>query len=140
MRFKQQRGSSIPEVNLVPMIDVMMSVLIFFIITSMTLTGQNLGNINLPNSSIKGESSQNKENPKTLIVGLNNQGKILMANQTITEPKLITKITEFLSKNPSGQVIIKADKELSYQQISSFLKKMGTVSDRSVFLAIDEKK
>ncbi|MEA5509768.1 biopolymer transporter ExbD [Crocosphaera sp. UHCC 0190] len=140
MRFKQQRGSSIPEVNLVPMIDVMMSVLIFFIITSITLTGQNLGNINLPNSSIKGESSQNKENPKTLIVGLNNQGKILMANQTFTEPELITKIEDFLSKNPSGQVIIKADKKLSYQQISIFLKKIGTVSDRSVFLAIDDKK
>ena len=39
MKFKrQQRSSQMPELNLVPMIDLIMTVLTFFIVVSMTLT------------------------------------------------------------------------------------------------------
>ncbi|MEM6424137.1 MAG: biopolymer transporter ExbD, partial [Cyanobacteria bacterium P01_D01_bin.128] len=43
MRSRKQRPASrVPEVNLVPMMDVLMTVLTFFIIISMSLTGQQL--------------------------------------------------------------------------------------------------
>ena len=68
MRFKhQQSHSQLPEVNLVPLLDVLMSVLTFFIITSMTLTGRNIANVNLPGTGT-GYEEKKEENP--LVIGL----------------------------------------------------------------------
>ncbi|MDJ0598583.1 MAG: biopolymer transporter ExbD [Crocosphaera sp.] len=140
MKFKQQRSSSVPEVNLVPMIDVLMSVLLFFIITSMTLTNQILNNINLP--GIQGDSQPEKQqnNQPSLIIGLDKDKKLFIGEQMVDEDKMLQNVSEFLDKNPSGEVIIKADQELSYQDISQFLNKLSKISDQQVFLAIDKEK
>ncbi|MEM8779695.1 MAG: biopolymer transporter ExbD, partial [Cyanobacteria bacterium P01_G01_bin.49] len=98
MQFKQKKVSTTPEVNLVPMIDVLMSVLIFFIITSMTLTNQNLGNINLPNGEVNNQSKKNQENSNHIIVGLDKKGTIFIENKFVNDTKLIEEIKEFLSK------------------------------------------
>lgn len=134
MRFKSKRkGSSVPEVNLVPMMDVLMSVLTFFIITSMTLTSQRLGNISLPGAEA-GVSEQ--KTPKQLVVGLNKQGNILLDNKTTTRVQLAIKMRSFLKENPQGAVILKADRDLTYQDVMQLLKEMGDVGGDRVSLSI----
>lgn len=138
MKFKQQRTSSVPEVNLVPMIDVLMSVLLFFIITSMTLTRQILGNINVPGIQKSSQTEKQKNNQPMLVIGLDKDKTLFIREQRVTEETMLESISEFLDKNPSGEVIIKADQELSYQDISQLLNKLSKVSDKQVFLAIDK--
>lgn len=138
MQFKSKRSSTIPEVNLVPMIDVLMSVLIFFIIMSMTLMNQSFRNILLPSGEVNDETSnRNQDALKTLIIGLDKKGNTLIEDQIIDDNQLVEKTQQFLTRNPSGQIIIKADQTLSYQEISQFLNKMGKISNRQVFLAIE---
>ncbi|MGK7957026.1 MAG: ExbD/TolR family protein [Crocosphaera sp.] len=138
MKFKQQRTSSVPEVNLVPMIDVLMSVLLFFIITSMTLTTQILSNINIPGIQESSQTEKQENNQPMLIIGLDKDKTLFIREQRVTEETMLESISEFLDKNPSGEVIIKADQELSYQDISQLLNKLSKVSDKQVFLAIDK--
>lgn len=137
MQFKHNQKSSIPEVNLVPMIDVLMSVLIFFIITAMTLTTQSLGNINLPSSQENTLSTDSEKTAQSLIIGLDKNQLTFIDNQPVDDTKLINKIENFLTQNPSGQIILKADKDLSYQEISQFLNKLSKVSSQPIFLAIE---
>jgi biopolymer transport protein ExbD len=135
MRFKnQQRGSSIPEVNLVPMMDVMMSVLTFFIITSMTLTGQRLTNVNLPGAGAGG-SEQEAQEP--LVVGLNRQREILLDNKAVNETQLAEKMQAYLAQNPEGSMVLKADRELPYEEVEKVLKQMGKIGGSRVSLAIE---
>ena len=133
MRFRRQLNSS-PEVNLVPMMDVLMSVLTFFIITSMTLTGQRLGNITLPGAG--GAVETDETDP--LIVGLTKSGEILIADQTLTEAELTEQMQSYLSANPSGTIIVKADRELVYQEVSQLLQKMAQIGGERVSLAIEK--
>ena len=134
MRFKsRQKASSVPEVNLVPMMDVLMSVLTFFIITSMTLTSQRLGNISLPGAEA-GVSEQKA--PKQLVVGLNKQGQILLDNKTTTRVQLAIEMRSFLKENPQGAVVLKADRDLTYQDVMQLLKEMGDVGGDRVSLSI----
>jgi biopolymer transport protein ExbD len=60
MRFKsQQKSSQMPDVNLVPMMDVIMTILTFFIIVSMTLTAeQGAVNVTLPSTGGAGVSKR----------------------------------------------------------------------------------
>lgn len=140
MRFKSQRSpDSIPEVNLVPMMDVLMTVLTFFIIMSLTFTGQRLSSITLPQANQIGEDKSKQTLENSLIIGLSKEGKIVINNKTVSEAELRRQMQSYLSENPTGIILIKADRNLSYQQVSQLLKKMGKVGGDKVFLALDQK-
>ncbi|NET58246.1 MAG: biopolymer transporter ExbD [Symploca sp. SIO2E6] len=133
MRFKKQQGSSVPEVNLIPLLDVLMSVLTFFIIASMSLTSQKLAGISLPGA---GSGVSEQQTPEQLVVGLDKQGKLLLKGETITNADLAKEMSSFLAKNPQGAVILKADKELPYQEVVKVLKEMGKLGGNRVSLSI----
>jgi biopolymer transport protein ExbD len=137
MRFKnRQQGSSVPEVNLVPMMDVLMSVLTFFIITSMTLTGQRLAGINLPDA----EAGVSKpEEQETLVVGLNQEREILIKNEVVDFNQLAEEMRSHLVENPEGVVVLKADRELPYEEVIKLLKQMGEIGGEQVSLAIERR-
>ncbi len=141
MRFRnQQRTASVPEVNLVPMMDVMMSVLTFFIITSMSMTGQRLVNVNLPGltGATTGESEQAaKKANEPLVIGLNRQGEILLDNRVVNQSQLSEKIVSYLTENPEGVVTLKADRELPYEEVVKLLKEMSTIGGGRVSLAVE---
>lgn len=137
MRFKhQQRHSSVPEVNLVPMMDVLMTVLTFFILISMSLTGQRLAFVNLPGA---GAGVNEKEPVKPFEVGLNRQGEILLDGKAASEAQLAEKMQSYLAQNPDGSIVLKADRELPYEQVEKLLKQMSKIGGVSVSLAIERK-
>src|SRR5689334_5081517 len=106
MRFKsQQKGSTMPEVNLVPMMDVIMTILTFFIIVSMTLTNYQGVDVALP-SADRGTSKERPKDP--LIVGVNRQGQMLLNNVTVNDTQLAQQIVTYFQQNPSGTVVLKA--------------------------------
>ncbi|HEY9833002.1 MAG TPA: biopolymer transporter ExbD [Stenomitos sp.] len=139
MRFKnQQRDSSMPEVNLVPMMDVLMTVLTFFIITSMTLTGQRTAFLNLPGVGT-GVSEQTAPEPEPFEVGLNQQGEILLEGKTISDAQLAETMQSYLAQNPQGSVVLKADRKLPYDKVEKLLKQMSKIGGSNVSLAIEQK-
>ncbi len=134
MRNRRNQHSSMPEVNLVPMMDVLMTILTFFIIVAMTLTSQQSVTVTLP--SAKPDKTENKE-PEPLVVGLNTQGQILVENKPITEFQLSQQMQDYLNKNPKGAVMLKADKKVSYEQVAKLLGAMRDVGGERVSLAIE---
>lgn len=133
--FRDRRNASeMPEVNLVPMMDVLMTILTFFIIISMTLTGQQAGDIRLP----KSEAGINRDlPPKPLVVALNDQKQTRIHNQIVNPDQLAEQIVAYLSSNPEGTVLLKADKSLSYDDVLTVLSVIRDVGGDKVSLAID---
>ena len=135
MRFKSDSNSSeMPELNLVPMMDVLMTILTFFIIISMTLTTQQGVDVTLP-SADAGVSEQ--KTPDPLIVGLNQQGQLSLGSQTVTKDQLAQQMVNYLNNNPQGAVILKADSELPYKNVVKLLGTMREIGGDRVSLAID---
>jgi biopolymer transport protein ExbD len=136
MRFKsQQKASQMPEVNLVPMMDVLMTVLTFFIIISMTLTTrQNAVNVTLPSAN-KGLSEQ--KTPDPLIVTLDRQKQLFLGKQQVTEAQLAGPMKAYLQKHPNGAVVLNADRKLPYEEVVQVLGKMRDIGGDRVSLAIE---
>ena len=133
-RFRASK-SQMPEINLVPMMDVLMTVLTFFIIISMTLTAQQQSvNINLPSTNA---GANTVKTPDPLVVGLTNQGTLEVANNPVTDAQLSQQMQAYLQKNPNGAVVLQADKKLPYEQVVQVLGKMRDVGGDRVSLAID---
>lgn len=140
MRSRRRRPSSqIPEVNLVPMMDVLMTVLTFFIIISMSLTGQQLLGVNLP-QSVEGATPQTDPEAipvETLIVGLDGDGTILLEDETVTFMQLTRRLQTYFASNPEGKVILKADRQLSYREVAQFLTQLRDIGGNRVSLAVE---
>jgi biopolymer transport protein ExbD len=135
MKFRaQQRSSSMPEVNLIPMMDVIMTILTFFIIVSMTLTNFQSIDILLPRTQ-SGVNQQ--EPPEPLIIGLNQQGQILFEGNSIRGDRLSQQIVTYLQQNPEGVVVLTADQQAPYQEVIQLLGTLKQLGGERVSLAIE---
>ena len=140
MRSKRhQQNSQIPEVNLVPMMDVLMTVLTFFIIISMTLTGQQIVNVRLPRevAGADEEVSEAVTQIEALVVGLDKDGSLVLDNETITFNQLAQRTRVYFTENPQGKLIVKADRHLSYSEVSTLLTDLREIGGNRVSLAVE---
>lgn len=138
MNFQSRnKGSSVPEVNLVPMMDVLMSVLTFFIITSMTMTGQKVGDVKIPETEDLGASLVEDTSIQQLVIGLDQNKQIWLQGEVVDEEGLAEGMTTYLAENGEGIVVLKADRELDYQDITLFLENISKIGGDRVALAVD---
>lgn len=129
--------SQIPEVNLVPMMDVLMTVLVFFVIISMTLTGQQLLGVRLPQSVTGADRDEENTILESLVVGLDSDGNILLEDRTVSFSELTQRIRIYFAENPEGKLVIKADRTLPYSEVSAFLTELRAIGGNRVSLAVE---
>lgn len=131
----RRRNTTMPEVNLVPMMDVVMTILTFFIIVSMTLTnGKTVKDVSLP-SAQQGASADDA--PDSMVVGLNRQGQTIIDDQPVGEAQMAEKVVAYLKKNPKGSVVIKADKSLTYDKVIKAIGVLRDIGGDRVSLAVE---
>jgi biopolymer transport protein TolR len=108
---------SIAEINVVPYIDVMLVLLVIFMATTPLIT-QGV-EVDLPVASAKALSS---DTPMPVVVSINSQGEVFL-NIAATPKKPITadivqaEVAAALSLNPKRQVLVRADKDVSYSLV-----------------------
>jgi biopolymer transport protein ExbD len=135
MKNRRQQGSQMPDLNLVPLMDVIMTILIYFIIVSMTLTNFQGVNVQLPG---RGGSASNSSIPTDpLVVGLNLQGQILIKNAVVSPEELDQAVTQYLSEKPKGVVILKADQAVPYAGVVKLLSALQRLGGDRVSLAVE---
>ncbi|TVQ14051.1 MAG: biopolymer transporter ExbD [Leptolyngbya sp. DLM2.Bin27] len=141
MRSRRRRSadSQMPEVNLIPMMDVLMTVLTFFVIISMGMTGQQLLNVRLP-ASVPGDGAV--EEPQVtqadaLVVGLDRDGNLILDNQPTNFNQLSQQVRTYFAQNPNGRLVLKADRTLAYREVSGLLTDLRAIGGNRVSLAVE---
>ncbi|MGP1387910.1 MAG: ExbD/TolR family protein [Thainema sp.] len=139
MQFKSQRQQSRSlTVNLVPMMDVLMTVLTFFIIISMTLTGQRIAGVSLPQVE---EGAQSRDGDEvienSLIIGVDASGQLILEQAPISQEEALKAAQTYLNENPDGYVVLKADRQLPYKEVVNLLNWLQEVGGAKVLLAVD---
>lgn len=139
MRTRRRPQSRIPEVNLVPMMDVLMTVLIFFVIISMGLTGVQLNGVTLP-KSVEGAdeaitAQQNEAKP--FPIGLTADKQLVLDGEPTSLQALAPAIKTYFKENPDGSIMLKADRTLPYEDIASLLGELRAIGGQSVSLAVE---
>ncbi|WP_204103634.1 MULTISPECIES: biopolymer transporter ExbD [Spirulina sp. CCY15215] len=136
MQFnRQKKRTTLPEVNLIPTIDVVMCVLTFFLIISLTLKGQQTSNLELPTVGTR-TTGNVKIKEEILSFSLNRQGSLFWRDRLLSEAEMTETVQTFLLANPDGKIILEADRQLPYQKISQLLQKLGEIGGDRVSLAI----
>ena len=113
-----QLGSSkgpIADMNVTPLVDVMLVLLVVFIVTAPLLTPQAL-NINLPTTKAVSSSDSSKQNQ----LAIDSFGKLQLNSQSISEAELTTRLKE-LAVNPKAQLQIAADQQVPYGRVADIM-------------------
>lgn len=111
IRVRRRHTSIKSDVNLTPLIDVMMSLLAIFMITAPLLT------TGIPLDLPKGDGKAVDSPEKTLDISVDKKGKIYVANQEIKLEKLTDKITALVAENPKIQIMISGDTKADYGRV-----------------------
>lgn len=117
MSLLQQKRRKRPELNLVPLIDVLV-MLIFFAFVTMQFKSAATLNITLP----KVETAGKNEFKGTVTIGIDKEGTISFNGQVATEEELVELLERVKSIDRDIPVLIKADE-------TTQLKKLAFVMD-----------
>lgn len=139
MRTRRRRPSRIPEVNLVPMMDVLMTVLIFFVIISMGLTGVQINGVTLPRSVSNTDEriTDNTDETKPFVIGLTAQKELILDGEVVQLRNLSPRLKAYFQENPNGSIMLKADRTLPYDDIATLLDELRGIGGRQVSLAVE---
>lgn len=95
-----------PRVEVIPMIDIMMFLLIFFVVISLKMIAGTGVDMNLPGSKTTEEIKE-----ATITVGVKKDNQFIVNGQTVSSSELTTKLMD-LKKNRKVAVIIAGDKDV----------------------------
>lgn len=119
------------EINVTPMVDVMLVLLVIFIITAPLFT--HAIKLDLPNA----QSAPVPEKPETVSVSITGDGQIFWEKDEVTEDALSEKLAAAGQRKPQPELQLRADKATRYEVIAkvmaaaqtSGLTKMGFVTE-----------
>ena len=113
LRPRRRRSS---QINLVPMVDVLM-VLLFFFLLSMQFGDLRALNISLPNIETAGENTVTD----TMIIQMVLEEQIYLNNEPVTEEFLIAAVTAQAGINSETPVLLAMDEEISIKDLTRII-------------------
>jgi biopolymer transport protein ExbD len=134
LKKTSKRGqSTMNELNITPLLDLVFVLLVIFIITTPQLVN-NL-EINLP--SAKSPQADNKPKPKPGRIVVNATGQIKLNDEVVTVPQLKDKLQQFKTDNPDFGVVLKGDDEVDYQVMVNVMDTLRQLDITKMGLATD---
>ncbi len=129
----EQQDEVISEINMTPLVDVMLVLLIIFIITVPVLTHS--VQVELPRAS----NSPADNKPSTIMLSVNAKGEVFWNDQQVTATELEAKLAVAASAKPQPDIQLRGDKTVAYEHVvktmaavqNAGLLKLGFVTDPS---------
>ncbi|GAB3539347.1 biopolymer transporter ExbD [Noviherbaspirillum agri] len=126
-----KQNAPMADINVTPMVDVMLVLLVIFIITAPLFT--HAIKLDLPNA----QSAAAPQKPETISLSINGEGKIFWNNAPIEQADLGPKLAQAAQQNPQPELQLRADKATRYEVIAQVMSaaqtngmtKIGFVTD-----------
>ncbi len=135
MAFNLNKSSTLSDINVTPLVDVMLVLLIIFMVTAPLLETKNQSiNLNLP----KVKTGQKANITETaVIVSIDKQGVIYLNDSEIQQLNLKNKLKILFSNRSKKEIFLKADSLIPYGNVmrvmdsirSSGIKKISMVTE-----------
>jgi biopolymer transport protein ExbD len=128
---KTTDSAPLAEINMIPLIDVMLVLLVIFIVTAPLLT--HAVKIDLPRAS----SQANLTRPDHIDLSINASGTAFWNGSQVSREELSAKLSDTSKINPQPEIHIRADRTTHYQNVAEVmaaaaragLTRIGFVSD-----------
>ncbi|ROU05737.1 ExbD/TolR family protein [Lysobacter enzymogenes] len=133
MRIRDRRADDEPEINLVPLIDVILVLIIFFVVTA-TFDARSVLKLELPRAT--GEPSGDAS--QALVVLVNAEGRYFVGDREVLRDdleSLKSTIAEVAGDDRDRTVMLRADARTPYQAVVTVYDALGQLGFRKIMSA-----
>jgi len=118
-RGRRGRYRPLAEINVTPLVDVMLVLLIIFMVTAPLMTSG--VSVDLPKTTAQPLNSDSEP----LTVSIKADGSIFLQEQAVDIGDLVAKLQSIAQNNPERRIFVRGDKDLAYGRI---MEVMGTIT------------
>ncbi len=115
----RSRYQPLAEINVTPLVDVMLVLLIIFMVTAPLMTSG--VSVDLPKTSAQPLNSDSEP----LTVSIKADGAIFLQDQAVDVGDLVARLQSVAKNNPERRIFVRGDKDLAYGRI---MEVMGTIT------------
>ena len=108
---RRGRYRPLAEINVTPLVDVMLVLLIVFMVAAPLMTSG--VKVDLPKAS----AAPIGQDAKPITVSINGQGQIYLQDSAVELPDLVTKLQGVAENQPDRRIFVRGDKDLAYGRI-----------------------
>jgi biopolymer transport protein TolR len=120
-RLERNAGARpMSDINMTPLIDVMLVLLVIFMITAPLMTTSL--KLDLP----KTEGARPSDAPLFIAVAINEQGQMFVGDEAVTAEQLLQRAREAARRDPLTEVQLRADSRVPYGRVAELI---GLVQD-----------
>ena len=133
MRIADLRSVDFPEINLVPLIDVVLCLLIFFVVTT-TFDARSVLKLELPRADGQPSEAQSK----ALSVLVNAQGRYFVGDREVLRTdveSLKQSLRDVAGEDRQRPILLRADARTPHQSVVTALDALGQLGFRRVAIA-----
>jgi len=118
-RGRRRKTAPMSDINVTPMVDVMLVLLIIFMVTAPLLT------VGVPVDLPKTDAAPITGQDEPLVISVNNQGQIFLQETQIELPNLVARLQAITSNKPDSRIFVRGDNAVNYGRV---VEVMGTLS------------
>ncbi|HAJ59305.1 MAG TPA: biopolymer transporter ExbD [Cyanobacteria bacterium UBA8543] len=131
MRISSDEQETPFQINIVPMIDVIFSILVFFIVSTLYLTRSEGLPVNLPTAETTQPLRQTQIN-----VTISANGQIALNRKLIKLQNLENAVRSIVKPNTESVVVINADEKVAYGRVVRVMDRLNQVAGVKVAIAV----
>lgn len=120
-----------PQINIVPMIDVIFAILTFFIMSTLFLTRSEGLPVNLP----KAATAKQQQVPTKITVTVDDKGQISLNRKPVAIDNLTQQVKALVGSNSEVLVIINADEKVGYGEVVMVMDRVRQVEGAKLAIA-----
>ena len=130
-----QRGRVKAEINVTPLVDVVLVLLIIFmVITPMLQRGKD---VQLPKATT---TDKQKKDTDPIIVSVTTDHQIYIENDAFSEGEIETRLKAKLALTPHKKILLKGDQALAFEDIRKVMNLARKAGAKGIALGVEETK
>ena len=131
---REHRITAQPAVIIIPMIDIMLFLLVFFMISSISMIQANAIRVNLP----AGQSAEIDMKPHTVMITITSSGDILYEQDTKPTKDFDEKIKAKVAGDPDAVFVVRGDRKAPYENIAYALDALKAAGVQHISNSVDK--
>jgi biopolymer transport protein TolR len=127
-RGRRRHGAGFSEINVTPMVDVMLVLLIIFMVAAPMMT------VGVPVDLPKTKAAQMNDQIEPIIISVDSAGKTYLQETPIDGEELVARLMAVTSNNPEARIYVRGDQALAYGRVMEVMGEIAAAGFTKVSL------
>jgi biopolymer transport protein TolR len=125
---RRRQGAGFSEINVTPMVDVMLVLLIIFMVAAPMLT------VGVPVDLPKTKAAKMNDQVEPIVVSVNAAGQTFLQETAVEDQSLIARLMAITANNPEARIYVRGDQKLAYGRIMDVMGEIAAAGFTKVSL------